>query len=95
MQNRVILQKFAKISKETATLFFYHKNASPGSPGAPVYSTNLYRRRVPEETTAHCTALIGPDLVSPFSESLATKITFFCYVVRCIQVGKYSKVMKF
>ena len=68
MQNRVILQKFAKISKETAASFFYHNIASPGSPGAPDYSTRLYRRRIPEESNAHCTAVIGPDLISPFGE---------------------------
>lgn len=88
MLNRVILQKFAKISKETAASFFYHKNACPGSPGTPVCSTRLYRRRNPEESNAYCSALIGPNLISPFSESSATKITFFCHVVRYIQVEK-------
>jgi hypothetical protein len=88
MLNRVILQKFAKISKETAASFFYHDNASPGYPGAPDCSTRLYRRRIPEESNAHCTAVIGPNLISPFGESSATKVTFFCHVVRYIQVEK-------
>jgi hypothetical protein len=88
MQSRVILRKFAKISKENAASFFYHENASSGSPGAPVCSTRLYRRRIPEESNAYCTTLIGPDLLSPFSESSAKKITFFCHAVRCIQVEK-------
>jgi hypothetical protein len=88
MQNRVILQKFAKISKENSASFFYHGNSSPGSLGVPVCSTRLYRRRVPEEGNVYCTALIGPDLILPFSESSAKKITFFCHVVRYIQIEK-------
>jgi len=88
MQYRVILQKLPKISKEPAASFFYHENASPGCPGAPECSTRLYRRRIPEESYAYCTAVIGPDLISPFGESSAAKFTFFCHVVRYIQVKK-------
>jgi len=68
------LQKFAKISKETVALFFYHENASPVSPGAPICSARLYWRRVPEENNAYCKPLIGPDLISPFSESLRRRL---------------------
>jgi hypothetical protein len=80
-----MLQKFAEISKEITALFFYHENASTDSPGVPVYSTTLYRRHIPDESNVYCTALIGPDLVSPFSEISAMMITFFCCVGRYIQ----------
>jgi hypothetical protein len=94
MQNRVILQKFAKISKKMSNSFFYRENASPGSLGVPVCSTRLHWRRVPEEGNVHCTGFIAPDLILPFSELSAKKITFFCHVILYIQVEKSSKVMK-